>query len=124
MWDVHNNSAEGVTEFVVLPSSNLTILNLLNYPNPVVDFTSFYFEHNQNNEEMQVILEIMDLQGRVVKQIQQNIIPEGYRYGPISWNGTSEKGAKLNAGVYVYSLLAKLANGKSAINTGRLILIN
>ena len=124
VWDVHNNSAEGVTEFVVLPSSNLTILNLLNYPNPVVDFTSFYFEHNQNNEEMQVILEIMDLQGRVVKQIQQNIIPEGYRYGPISWNGTSEKGAKLNAGVYVYSLLAKLANGKSAINAGRLILIN
>ena len=62
VWDVHNNSSEGVTEFVVLSSDNLTIQNLLNFPNPMVDFTSFYFEHNQNNEKMKVLLQIIDLQ--------------------------------------------------------------
>ena len=123
VWDVYNNSAESTTEFVVLPSDNLSIQNLLNYPNPVVDFTSFYFEHNQNNEEMEVILQIMDLQGRIVKRIEQNIIPNGYRYGPISWDGNSEHGAELNTGVYIYSLLARLSNGKTAKNSGRLILI-
>ena len=123
VWDVHNNSAEGVTEFVVLSSNNLTIQNLLNYPNPVVDFTSFYFEHNQNNEQMKVVLQIIDLQGRVVKEIKEDITPNGYRYGPIQWDGKSESGDKLNAGVYVYSLIASLSNGKTTNNSGRLILI-
>ena len=123
VWDVHNNSAEGVTEFVVLSSNNLTIQNLLNYPNPVFDFTSFYFEHNQNNEDMKVVLQIMDIQGRVVKEIKEDITPNGYRYGPIQWDGKSESGAKLNPGVYVYSLIASLSNGKTTNNSGRLILI-
>jgi flagellar hook assembly protein FlgD len=72
---------------------------------------------------MEVILQIMDLQGRIVKRIEQNIIPNGYRYGPISWDGNSEHGAELNTGVYIYSLLARLSNGKTAKNSGRLILI-
>jgi flagellar hook assembly protein FlgD len=101
----------------------LTIQNLLNYPNPVVDFTSFYFEHNQNNEQMKVVLQIIDLQGRVVKEIKEDITPNGYRYGPIQWDGKSESGYKLNAGVYVYSLIASLSNGKTTNNSGRLILI-
>ncbi|MDC3103934.1 type IX secretion system sortase PorU [Flavobacteriales bacterium] len=123
VWDVHNNSAEGVTEFIVLSSNNLTIQNLLNYPNPVFDFTSFYFEHNQNNEDMKVVLQIMDIQGRVVKEIKEDITPNGYRYGPIQWDGKSESVTKLNAGVYVYSLIASLSNGKTTNNSGRLILI-
>ena len=123
VWDVHNNSAVGVTEFMVLASNNLTIQNLLNYPNPVVDFTSFYFEHNQNNEDMKVILQIMDIQGRIVKEIKEDITPNGYRYGPIQWDGKAESGAKLNAGIYIYSLIASLSNGKTTNNSGRLILI-
>ena len=46
-------------------------------------------------KKCKVILEIMDLQGRVVKEIKQNITPNGYRYGPIQWDGKSESGAKL-----------------------------
>jgi len=122
VWDVHNNSSEGVTEFVVLSSDNLTIQNLLNFPNPMVDFTSFYFEHNQNNEQMKVVLQIIDLQGRVVKEIKEDIAPNGYRYGPIRWDGKSNSGVKLNAGIYIYSLVASLSNGKTTNNSGRLIL--
>ncbi len=122
VWDVHNNSSEGVTEFVVLSSDNLTIQNLLNFPNPMVDFTSFYFEHNQNNEEMKVLLQIIDLQGRVVKEIKEDVTPNGYRYGPIKWDGKSNSGVKLNEGMYVYSLIASLSNGKTTNNSGRLIL--
>ena len=122
VWDVHNNSSEGFTEFVVLSSDNLTIQNLLNFPNPMVDFTSFYFEHNQNNEEMKVLLQIIDLQGRVVKEIKEDITPNGYRYGPIKWDGKSNSGVKLNEGMYVYSLIASLSNGKTTNNSGRLIL--
>ena len=30
----------------------------------------------------------MDLQGRVVKEIKEDITPNGYRYGPIQWDGS------------------------------------
>jgi flagellar hook assembly protein FlgD len=72
---------------------------------------------------MEVTLQIMDLQGRVVKELKQKIIPNGYRYGPIFWDAKSDRGVELNSGVYVYSLLARLSNGKTANNSGRLILI-
>ena len=94
----------------------------MNYPNPVVDFTSFYFEHNQNNEPMKVILQIIDLNGRIVKEISESVVPSGFRYGPIHWNGNSKNGSSLSPGVYIYSLTASLSNGKKANNSGRLIL--
>ena len=124
VWDVHNNSSQETLEFVVISSNNLTIQNLLNYPNPVVDYTSFYFDHNQNNEEMSIVLKILDLKGNIVKEIKDNIIPNGYKYGPIQWNGKSDSGAKLKPGVYIFSLFASLKNGEISNNSGRLILIN
>ena len=66
----------------------------------------------------------MDIQGRVVKEIKEDITPNGYRYGSIQWDGKSESGAKLNAGVYVYSLIASLSNGKTNNISGRLILMS
>ena len=102
VWDVYNNSAQSTTEFIVMSSENLTIQNLINYPNPVLDFTSFYFEHNQNNEPIEITLDIMDLHGRVVKQIQQKITPNGYRYGPISWDASSQDGSKLKSDIRLF----------------------
>ena len=122
VWDVQNNSSEEDIQFFVTSSADLIIQNLLNYPNPVVDFTSFYFEHNQNNEPMKVILQIIDLNGRIVKEIRESVAASGYRYGPIQWNGNSENGSSLSPGIYIYSLTARLSNGKKANNSGRLIL--
>ncbi len=122
VWDVQNNSSEEDIQFFVTSSSDLIIQNLLNYPNPVVDFTSFYFEHNQSNEPMKVILQIIDLNGRIVKEIRESVEPSGYRYGPIQWSGNSENGSNLSPGIYIYSLTARLSNGKKASNSGKLIL--
>jgi len=124
VWDVHNNSSQENIEFTVISSNNLTIQNLLNYPNPVFDYTSFYFDHNQNNEEMKIVLRIIDLKGNVVKEIKDNIIPNGYKYGPIQWDGKSDTGVKLKPGVYIFSLFASLSSGEVSNNSGRLILIN
>ena len=124
VWDVYNNSAEKSLDFIVISSDNLSIQNLLKlHPNPVLDYTNFYFEHNQNNISIQVNLLIMDMQGRIVNQIDQNIFSNGFRYGPIRWNVYSEKNIKLNPGVYVYSLNATLPNGDKANSSGRLILL-
>jgi hypothetical protein len=122
VWDVFNNSAEASTDFVVVKSANLTIENLLNYPNPMVDYTAFYFEHNQAHEQLEVRLDIIDMQGRVVSSIEESLFPSGYRYGPIQWRGQGSQGAKLSAGIYAYRLVAVAADGQSSQQSGRLVI--
>ncbi|MBK6611096.1 MAG: type IX secretion system sortase PorU [Sphingobacteriales bacterium] len=46
-WDINNNSAKGYTEFVVVKDAKLALEHVLNYPNPFMDQTSFWFEHNR-----------------------------------------------------------------------------
>jgi flagellar hook assembly protein FlgD len=124
VWDVFNNSSESTTEFRVISVDNLSIQNLINYPNPVVDFTSFYFEHNQSDLDMKVNLVIMDISGKVVKIIEDNINPVGFRYGPINWDGKSNEGDKLKSGMYIYNIVAKASDGEVSTKSGRLILID
>ena len=124
VWDVFNNSSESTTEFKVISAQNLTIQNLINYPNPVVDFTSFYFEHNQSDLDMKVNLVIMDLSGKVVKVIEDNLKPVGFRYGPLEWDGKSTEGNKLDSGMYIYNIVAKASDGEVSTKSGRLILID
>lgn len=122
VWDVFNNSSEAYTEFVVSSSQSLNIENLMNYPNPMANFTEFYFEHNQVNSPMDVSLEIMDMQGRVLKVLEDRVVPDGYRYGPIRWNGKSKDGFHLSSGIYVYKVVATALNGEVLEKSAKLII--
>lgn len=124
VWDVYNNFSESHTDFTVVNSSQLTIQNLMNYPNPVVDFTSFYFEHNKAQEDLNVTLEIFDTQGNMVVSIQDQLKPQGFRYGPLTWNGTSSSGANLPPGMYIYRIVAQATDGMLSSTSAKLILIN
>ena len=124
VWDVFNNSSESEIDFYVLKSQELSIQNLINYPNPVVDFTSFFFEHNQANDPLDVTLMIYDLSGKLIFELNEIITPTGFKYGPIRWDARSNNGYKLNSGTYVYTIIAKASNDKFQQESGRLILIN
>jgi hypothetical protein len=95
----------------------------MNYPNPMSDYTSFYFEHNQaNGDELDVTLQIIDLQGKLVQTISEKIIPYGFNYGPIIWEGGSSIGTSLKNGIYIYRLIAKTTSGSILERSGQLIL--
>ena len=79
VWDVHNNSSEAYTEFVVVANEGLVVENLMNYPNPFSDFTRIHFEHNRPDDELDVRMDIYDMNGKdkVFKSIYfQRIICE------------------------------------------------
>lgn len=122
VWDVYNNSSEAYTEFLVSNADNLSIENLMNHPNPMANFTAFYFEHNQSGMSLDVRLEIMDLQGRMLKVLSDRLIPNGYRYGPIQWNGKNKEGADLSSGVYVYRIVATSESGEHLEKSGKLVI--
>jgi hypothetical protein len=110
VWDTYNNSSEATLTFVVVNNTDLELSNVLNYPNPFVNYTEFWFNHNKPNEILNVQVQIFTVSGKLVKTINQTIQTEGTLSRNIIWNGLDDFGAKVGKGVYVYKLKVKSLN--------------
>jgi hypothetical protein len=113
-WDVHNNSGEGYTEFIVAESSELALKQLLNYPNPFTTRTEFMFEHNRPGDLMQVMVEIFTVTGKRIKTIVQDVVTDGYRIDGIIWDGLDDFGDTIGRGVYVYKVSVRSVSDPSS----------
>jgi hypothetical protein len=113
-WDVHNNSGEGYTEFVVAESSELALRQILNYPNPFTTRTEFMFEHNRPGDMMQVMVEIFTVSGKRIKTLVQDVVTDGYRIDGILWDGLDDFGDTIGRGVYVYKVSVRSLSDPSA----------
>jgi hypothetical protein len=122
-WDVNNNSGEGVVNFEVIDGEIVRINNLINYPNPFSTSTHFLFEHNHPDEPMDVSINIYSTSGTLVRTIRQNFTPSGSRSGEITWDGTSNDGALLPSGLYVYRLKLATASGSNETAYQKLVII-
>jgi len=112
-WDIANNPAQGYTEFVVASSSEVALKHVLNYPNPFTTSTCFMFEHNMAGQDLDVMVQIYAVSGRLIKTLEQRINSDGYRLGNgdcIQWDGRDDYGDSLGKGVYVYKVKVKSAN--------------
>ena len=101
VWDVHNNSSEAFTEFVVVANEGLVLENLMNYPNPFSDFTRIHFEHNRPDDQFDVRLDIYDMNGKRIKSVSRSISSGSYANSDFTWDGRSDHGAALNSGIYI-----------------------
>lgn len=124
VWDVYNNSSEDYTEFEVMEQSDITISNLLNYPNPFNKFTTFHFDHNKAGQNITANLTIMSIAGNVVKSITQNIDNAPAHSSNIIWNGRDSYGDILARGVYLYTINVKAEDGSHQKKTQKLYIIN
>ena len=113
-WDINNNSSEQTLDFVVMEdgSDHIYIDKLLNWPNPFTNQTYFHFEHNCD-AELDVMVQIFTISGKLVKTIRQTVSAEpwreGYRTGrfAIPWDGLDDFGDKIGKGVYIYRVTAR-----------------
>lgn len=106
-WDTYNNSSEATINFVVVSDATLTLDNVLNYPNPFVNYTEFWFNHNKPNESLEVQVQIFTISGKLIKTINQQVLTTGNLSRTIAWNGLDDFGNKIGKGVYVYKLKVK-----------------
>ncbi|GAB5401305.1 MAG: type IX secretion system sortase PorU [Aureisphaera sp.] len=106
-WDVYNNSSTAEIQFIVFGDNQLEIRRVLNYPNPFVDYTEFWFEHNRPSEMLDVQVQIFTVTGKVVRTINQSVMSEGGLSREIVWDGLDDFGDKIGKGVYVYKLTVK-----------------
>jgi hypothetical protein len=100
-WDTYNNSSCATLSFVVVNDSDMVLENVLNYPNPFVNYTEFWFNHNKPNESLEVQIQIFTVSGKLIKTINQTVQSTGTLSRSISWNGLDDFGDKIGKGVYV-----------------------
>jgi len=123
VWDVFNNSAEAIITFVVSDVNEFTISDYNTYPNPFSNSTDIYFQHNKPNQNLDVFLDIYSVTGTLVKKYEESYSDNGYRMGPIKWDGDDEYGRKLSAGMYIAKLGVSSSDGDFTSKSIRIILL-
>ena len=114
-WDVYNNPITAEIQFIVVGDETMTLTNVLNYPNPFVNYTQFWFTHNHPFEPLEVQVQVMTITGKIVWTKNQLVNTDGFLSREISWDGRDDFGDKIGKGVYVYKLTVKssLTNKKT-----------
>ncbi len=106
-WDVYNNSSTMDIQFVVAGNDKLEITRVLNYPNPFVNYTEFWFNHNRPFEPLEVQVQVFTVTGKIVWTKNQIINTDGFLSRDIVWDGKDDFGDKIGKGVYVYKITVK-----------------
>ncbi len=123
-WDVYNNLATATLDFVVAADTGLVLDRVLNYPNPFVDYTEFWFQHNRPNETLQAQVQILTVSGKIVKTINQTIVSDGILSKDIKWDGRDDFGERIGKGVYIYRLKVKsTVSGQQAEKIEKLVIL-
>ncbi|MFY7742025.1 MAG: type IX secretion system sortase PorU [Flavobacterium sp.] len=123
-WDVYNNPVTAEIQFIVIGNDIVKLTNVLNYPNPFVSYTQFWFSHNRPFEPLDVQVQIFTITGKVVKTINQVVNTEGFLSREITWDGKDDFGDKIGKGVYIYKLTVKSTlSNKSAEKTEKLVIL-
>ncbi|HKR04623.1 MAG TPA: type IX secretion system sortase PorU, partial [Bacteroidia bacterium] len=123
VWDIYNNSSEAYTEFIVASNEEIALSHVLNYPNPFTTHTTFFFEHNQPCNNLDVQVQIFTVSGKLIKTILDHFICEGTRSDKIEWNGRDDFNDPIGRGVYIYRLKIRTTDGKTAEKFEKLVVL-
>jgi len=107
-WDVFNNYSEATTFFRTEDCGKITIGNLINYPNPFSDKTTFRFNHNISPPFTSELV-IMNILGQEVFSLKKQISTN--HVGEIEWNGFDKSGNMLPVGNYPYLINLETTDG-------------
>ena len=124
-WDVYNNLVTAEIQFnAICSDEGLKLEKVLNYPNPFVSYTEFWFNHNMPFEPLDVQVQILTISGKLVKTINQQVMTEGFLCREITWDGRDDFGDKIGKGVYIYKLKVKsVTTGKSTEKYEKLVIL-
>jgi len=90
------------------------VSNVFNYPNPFSTSTQFIFTLTGNETPGNVLIRIMTLSGKVVREItaaELGNLNIGINRTEYKWDGRDEFGDKLGNGTYLYQVITKKMDG-------------
>jgi hypothetical protein len=122
-WDNYNNSSEKTLLFFVGADVRFIVSDILNYPNPFTSSTTIVAGHNRPDSNVEVLISIFDMSGRLIRTLRSSAPAGGYAIEPVIWDRTTDNGAMAGRGTYVFRIKL-VANGKEiAWGSGRMIIL-
>ncbi len=110
-WDNANNSSLISVNVVVRAQRELTLTEVMNYPNPFSRVTNFYYRLSSAAERVEV--KIFTLAGRTIREIPYASAQSGINFST-TWDGKDQEGDDVANGIYIYKITAEgTLNGKS-----------
>ncbi len=103
-WDIYNNSSSADAFFEVRATSQLSLYNVFNVPNPFARATTFTFQRT-SNDPIDIEIKVYTVAGRLIQTLEASSIVD--RFVQIPWDGRDRDGSELANGVYLYRVIAK-----------------
>lgn len=100
-WDNSNNSSTASIEVLVVHEEGLVLREVMNYPNPFSNRTTFTFISNQDAE---VQIKIYTVAGQLIRTLEHPFARNGFNM--VEWDGRDASGDIPANGVYLYKLIA------------------
>lgn len=103
-WDNLNNISEQTVSFTTSAASELTLAQVVNYPNPFTADTRFTFQYQSStsNGVGDVKIKIYTVTGRLIQELEAIATPG---FNQIYWDGRDRNGDVLANGVYLYKII-------------------
>jgi flagellar hook assembly protein FlgD len=99
-----NNSSEKTSEFLVVENLEGFVENVINYPNPFAGSTQFAFDHDLNDSNIDITVDIYAMSGVLIKSINAQRFSSDNRIDDIEWDATDFTGGKISKGIYIYKI--------------------
>jgi hypothetical protein len=122
-WDAVNNSNEVSMTFTVVRNKSFSVYRVFNFPNPFNSKTTFRFEHDLDNQHVNVLIDIFTTSGRLIKSIKHTINTGANRSSDIEWNSNSDAGSPILSGIYIYRLRVTGSDGTMVEKAGKMVVL-
>ncbi|HDO27760.1 MAG TPA: T9SS type A sorting domain-containing protein, partial [Bacteroidetes bacterium] len=119
-----NNPSEKTIDFFADESADILLTNVINYPNPFTNETRFGFTNNKSGEILEVQINIFDINGRLIRSLENKVNTESNYRSSISWDGRDYNGSPIPAGFYSYLITVTDRFGNKTTQHQKLIKIN
>ncbi len=113
--DNYNNLSSKTVVFIIDDEDKLKIDNLINYPNPFTDITTFSFENGEFEEPLSINLNVYDLRGNIVYNYKNTYQISPEKVDNIVWDGKDLNNFPLPQGIYIYKLQVINLNNNTSI---------
>ena len=123
VWDVQNNSATDTTEFIVVNSIEVALDQVIAFPNPAIDNTTFRFSHNQECKAIEANVHIYNSDGKFVRSYSTDLHDNGSTTDLLTWDLTNDSGSKVEQGVYLFKIELIAINGASAQYGSKVVVV-
>lgn len=121
-WDILNNCSQATLHFNVVKGLEPNIASISCTDNPATTQTTFIITHNYVDSNIDVIIDVFDMSGRILWTHEESGMSTGNAYS-VTWNLTTDTGARLQTGVYLYRVRVSSEGGSKASKAKKLVVI-